>query len=436
MVQLKSCDNTVHESIVYVHSIRYPQDPLDEASNVAVLHLSQYIHWTLVHPDAPGNGLLLLFSQAELMGTIHDSETFSANAIVKVHQCVQVTHTLESDVTGDTHRFVCNWSLRRTASCKPRTIESFVAAPEHLHAPNPPLKKSTPRRIDSLSFGDPYCGAGGASCGFKDAGFIPQFGVEASYAAGGAFRSNCSTAILYNESFDTFLRYPCSKNPLQTAVISVSPPIDVSAVDEHPIIQVINTFKPAYTVYNCTVDQLSTNNIGNLRKLQYQILKLGYGFTYGVLKATDFGVPTVRNRLVLIAAAPAQPMPELPSPTHGETGQPSTRTLQNAISGLDWKNTTCKPTGPDLQSVVSHPVDSFQPVSRHCTGCVISDFTKWDDSRTIADWNEPLPALLTVPSEKWKCRHPNNPQRFLSVRETARALSFPVGTFCHISDWC
>lgn len=53
-------------------------------------------------------------------------------------------------------------------------------------------------------------------------------------------------------------------------------------MDKHPVIQVINTFKPAYVVYNYPV--LSTDNIGDLRKLQYQILKQGYSFTYGVLK--------------------------------------------------------------------------------------------------------------------------------------------------------
>ncbi len=135
-------------------------------------------------------------------------------------------------------------------------------------------------------------------------------------------------------------------------------------------------------------DQLSVNNIGDLRKLQYQILKLGYGFTYGVLKATDFGVSTIRNRLVLIPAAPAQHMPELPSPTHGGTDQPSTPTLQHAIGDLDWNNPTCN---SGLQSAVAHPADHLQPVSRHCTGCSITDFTRWDNSRTVADWNEPLP---------------------------------------------
>lgn len=424
VVQLKSCDGSVHDSIVYVHSIRYPQDPIDEASNIAILQLSQYIHWSLVHPDAPDNGLLLLFSEAELMGTTRDSETFSANAIIKVREHVQISHRLDSDVTGTIGHFVCNWALRRAESCKPGTIETFIGVPKHLHALKPPLKKSAlPPRITSLTFGDIFCGVGGASCGFREAGFIPRFGVEASYVSGGAFEKNCRAANLYSESFDMFLGHPWSKDSLQTVVISVCPPSGkVLTVDKHPVIQVVDTFKPAYVVYNCSMDQLSTSNVGDLKKLQYQILKLGYGFTYGVLKATDFGVSTTRNRMVLIAVAPSQHMPELPSPTHGGTDQPSTPTLQDAISDLDWNNPTCK---AGLQSAVCHPKNCFQPVSRHCTGCSITNFTRWDDSRTIADWNKPLPALLTVPSEKWKCRHPNNPQRFLSVREMARALSFP-----------
>ncbi len=60
--------------------------------------------------------------------------------------------------------------------------------PEHLHVLKPPLKQSAPPlRIGALTFGDIFCGVGGASCGFKEAGFTPTFGIEASYAAGGAF---------------------------------------------------------------------------------------------------------------------------------------------------------------------------------------------------------------------------------------------------------
>ncbi|KAK0441408.1 S-adenosyl-L-methionine-dependent methyltransferase [Armillaria borealis] len=408
MVQLKSCDGSVLDSIIYVHSIQYPQDPIDEASNIAVLQLSQYIEWSIVHPDAPDNGLLLLFSEAEFMGTTRDSETFSANAIVKVRERVQVSHRLDSDATSTTRHFICNWSLRRAESCKPGTIETFVRVPEHLHALKPLLKKNAPPAPNRKLVLPPSLVSSQATS--QEELFRCVDDVK-----------NCQAAFLYDESFDAFLS---RKNLSQTTVISICPPSGIFTVDNHPVIQVINTSKPAYVVYNCSVDQLSTNNIGDLRKLQYQILKLGYGFTHGVLKATDFGVSTIRNRLVLIAAAPAQHMPELPSPTHGGTGQPSTPTLQHAISDLNWENPTCI---SGLQSAVSHPANCprVQPVSRHCTGCIITDFTKWDDSRTVADWNEPLPALLTMPSEKWKCRHPNNSQRFLSVREMARALSFP-----------
>lgn len=198
MVQLKSCDGTIHEAVIYVHSVHYPQDPPDEASNGAVLGLSRYIKWILVHPDAPDDGLFLLFTGDELrIGIRWDSETFSARAIVKVHEYVQVTHKLESATTGATRRFICNWALQHTRVCKPGTIESFVAVPEDLGTRKLGLKKFTPHRIDSLNFGDLFCGVGGAFCGFKDAGFTSQFGAEASDAAGEAFRNNCLTAILY-----------------------------------------------------------------------------------------------------------------------------------------------------------------------------------------------------------------------------------------------
>ncbi len=60
-------------------------------------------------------------------------------------------------------------------------------------------------------------------------------------------QKNCRAAHLYNK-LDMFLGYPWSKKPLQTAVISVCPPSGIFTVDKHPVIQAVDTFKPAYVV--------------------------------------------------------------------------------------------------------------------------------------------------------------------------------------------
>lgn len=127
-----------------------------------------------------------MFSDAVCMGTILDSEMFTATAVIKVRECVQVAHTQDLGAPGSSRRFICNWSLKRTGSGIPETIESFIAVREHIHRLW--MKQKDPPRIDSLTFGDLFCGAGGASCGFKEAGSTLQFGVEASYVAGAAFR--------------------------------------------------------------------------------------------------------------------------------------------------------------------------------------------------------------------------------------------------------
>lgn len=123
-VQLKGRDGTVHEVIVYVRSIRYPQDP-EEASNVAVLQLSQYIKWNLIHPDAPDNGLLLMFSDAVCMGTILDSETFSATAVIKVRECVQVAHTLDIGAPGYRSPRACSPALDEAKRPTPNRFLNF-----------------------------------------------------------------------------------------------------------------------------------------------------------------------------------------------------------------------------------------------------------------------------------------------------------------------
>lgn len=59
---------------------------------------------------------------------------------------------------------------------------------------------------------------------------------------------------------------------------------------------------------------------------------LGYKTTHGILKACDYGTPTIRKRLFFIARLDAQPV--LPAPTHG----PGLLPYRTAAECLDWSD--------------------------------------------------------------------------------------------------
>lgn len=69
----------------------------------------------------------------------------------------------------------------------------------------------------------------------------------------------------------------------------------------------------------------------NFRRFVKQLQNLGYTVDWQLLRASDYGAPTTRNRLFLVARADGQPI-EWPEPTHGPGLQP----YRTAAECIDW----------------------------------------------------------------------------------------------------
>jgi len=77
-------------------------------------------------------------------------------------------------------------------------------------------------------------------------------------------------------------------------------------------------------------------------QLLQEIANAGYQPRWGVLNAADYGVPQLRPRLFVVGVPKGQPLPELPTPTHGgrwegtHTGNPAQPhvTAGQALEGL------------------------------------------------------------------------------------------------------
>lgn len=163
------------------------------------------------------------------------------------------------------------------------------------------------------SFGDSFCGAGGVSCGARDAGLYVKWGFDHNPAPASTFAMNFPNALCELADFSEFLTM--SSKEIRVDVCHSSPPCQ--------------TWSPAHTVESANDDKNSAlifsafNLIGKIKPrvhtmeetvglierhkeefncVVHDIIELGYSVHCKVVNCCDYGVPQTRKRLVLIAA--------------------------------------------------------------------------------------------------------------------------------------
>lgn len=165
----------------------------------------------------------------------------------------------------------------------------------------------------AYTFGDAYCGAGGTSCGAKQAGLEIKWACDMDRHAVETYGLNFSSVWIDHCSFSDLLAHP--KENLQVDIAHCSPPCQ--------------TFSPAHTV-NCERDDHNSACIfsaGNLvehatpriltmeetsgleqryKEILYRVImdliEAGYSVRWTVIDVLHYGVPQTRKRLIIIAA--------------------------------------------------------------------------------------------------------------------------------------
>lgn len=225
-------------------------------------------------------------------------------------------------------------SSRRPVAEVPITIDldGPVESPSGVDVaiPMPP----TSRR--QYTFGDGFCGAGGMSCGARQAGLWISWGFDKSHNAMRSYRLNFQDAVGETSDVADFLAN--SPEDIIADIIHASPPCP--------------TFSPAHTVMAQTDEAneaclFSVRRIVELGKpriftmeetfgLQdrhepflfatiHALVELGYSIRWRQLNCSAYGVPQNRKRLVVIAAGYATTPPEPFSLDQQLTGEQSRR---------------------------------------------------------------------------------------------------------------
>ena len=203
--------------------------------------------------------------------------------------------------------------------------------------------------MEKLNAIDLFCGAGGLSLGFQQAGFNILVGVDNEQAALDTFEYNHKGSIGLNadlskqETFDLILKTVGEKN---IDVIIAGPPCQGFSLTgprnfDDPrntlylaVIEMVNQFKPkGFIIEN--VPGMANMYEGQVKdEVLRRFSEMGYNIDCRILKACDYGVPQMRRRLIFMGVRKDIGKPHFPDPTFGPETERPYRTCREAISDL------------------------------------------------------------------------------------------------------
>jgi DNA (cytosine-5)-methyltransferase 1 len=192
-----------------------------------------------------------------------------------------------------------------------------------------------------LSAIDLFCGAGGITEGFRQAGFHCLYGNDLNLNAIETFHSNHkhtwadSRPIQQVDAKEVRRKFGLRKGEL--SVVTGGPPCQGFSINaperflDDPrnalfrhYVRFIDEFEPQTLVFENVPGMLSLANGHIFDRVQRELKKHGYHLSTGILFAAHYGVPQERWRLIIIGSRRIPP-PQLPEPTHFATGRANFR---------------------------------------------------------------------------------------------------------------
>ena len=178
---------------------------------------------------------------------------------------------------------------------------------------------------------DLFCGAGGLSKGFMDAGFHIIVGVDNDQAALNTFEKNHNGAVAMNadlskqETFDE-IRKIAGEREQEIDVIIAGPPCQGFSLTgprnfDDPrnklylaVLEMVKQYQPkGFIIEN--VPGMATMYDGQVKdEILRRFRAMGYNVDCDILCAADYGVPQIRKRLIFMGVRNDIGMPRFPKP--------------------------------------------------------------------------------------------------------------------------
>ncbi|KAI0118382.1 S-adenosyl-L-methionine-dependent methyltransferase [Nemania sp. FL0031] len=196
---------------------------------------------------------------------------------------------------------------------------------------------------------DIFCGAGGATCGFRRAGLQVRLACDMDHTATSSYRANFPEALLKVKNiFDLIEELRNSTD--RSDIVHISPPCQVfSPVHTRPgknddanvaalfaCGEILKTRRPRISTGEQTFGLLHPHNEEFFNALVGQYTTLGFSFSWDILRFKEYGVPSIRRRLIWIASCPGELLPSFPHPTHveGSINLPAPVTLRDVLRSV------------------------------------------------------------------------------------------------------
>lgn len=322
---------------------------------------------------------------------------------------------------------------------------------------------------------DLFCGAGGLSEGFRQAGYHVLVGNDFFDAAGETFADTHPEARflpgpIQNHTVSAILKAAGLKRG-ELDVLVGGPPCQGFSVynhqrglhDErsslyHEYLRVVAGVHPKWVVLENVTGMTSAGGGGAVAGIVDGLKSLGYAVEAKILRAEEYGVPQERRRLVFIGNRIGAPI-EFPKPTHGAGLEPFV-TIADALSDLP---RLANGEGSDVASYRTEPTSTFQFIMRNGKNGVTNHIaaklsrTNLDRLKHIPQggswrdipvdllpegmkrakrsdhtkrygrltWTGLASTILTKCDPHWGAYFHPDQNRTLTVREAARLQSFP-----------
>jgi DNA (cytosine-5)-methyltransferase 1 len=299
---------------------------------------------------------------------------------------------------------------------------------------------------------DFFSGCGGTSLGLAQSGMDVVFGLDFDHDSSLTFGQNIRPQMFVQNDIRAV-----PVNLLATAIAESTGPTVFSGcapcqpfskqnrssggVDPRrnllkEFVRFVEHWKPDYLVVeNVPGLQRLSSKRGPLQTFKANLDRLGYFYTVGVLPALWFGVPQLRERLILIASK--RPGLALPSPTHGEGllpfanvfdaigDLPPIRAGETHSDDADHRSATLSAT--NLKRIAATPIGGGRESwpKRLWLDCHRGHRGHSDVYGRLS-WDKPAASLTTrcISLSNGRFGHPEQ-HRAISVREAACLQTFP-----------
>jgi DNA (cytosine-5)-methyltransferase 1 len=188
---------------------------------------------------------------------------------------------------------------------------------------------------------DLFCGAGGITEGFQQAGFRCLYGNDSDRNAIATFQLNHPKTWTDHRCIEDIdpraVRRKLGLKKGGVSVITGGPPCQGFSINaperflQDPrnalfrhYVRFIEEFEPQTFVFENVPGMLSLADGHVFEQVQRELKKRGYYLSAGILFAAHYGVPQERWRLIIIGSQRV-PAPSLPEPTHFATGRANFR---------------------------------------------------------------------------------------------------------------